>query len=122
MKKIILSPLIVVIQTTRGGYGNSDVDLTDTSESFGLPATADLMFAIISTEELEQLGQFMIKQLKNRYADPTRNKRFMIGVDRSKMKLYDLEDSAQQAITDSNIDVPVFDRGQSETWYDDLKF
>ena len=115
-------PIVSATQTTRGGYGNSDVDLTDTSESFGLPATADLMFAIISTEELEQLGQFRIKQLKNRYADPTRNKRFMIGVDRSKMKLYDLEDSAQQAITDSNIDVPVFDRGQSETRYDDLKF
>ena len=115
-------PIVSATQTTRGGYGNSDVDLTDTSESFGLPATADLMFAIISTEELEQLGQFMIKQLKNRYADPTRNKRFMIGVDLSKMKLYNLEDSAQQAITDSNIDVPVFDRGQSETRYDDLKF
>ena len=115
-------PIFSATQTTRGGYNSSDVDLTDTSESFGLPATADLMFAIISTEELEQLGQFMIKQLKNRYADPTRNKRFMIGVDRAKMKLYDLEDSAQQAITDSNIDVPVFDRGQSENKYDDLKF
>ena len=115
-------PIFSATQTTRGGYNSSDVDLTDTSESFGLPATADLMFAIISTEELEQLGQFMIKQLKNRYADPTRNKRFMIGVDRARMKLYDLEDSAQQAITDSNIDVPVFDRGQSETKYDDLKF
>ena len=115
-------PIFSATQTTRGGYNSSDVDLTDTSESFGLPATADLMFAIISTEELEQLGQFMIKQLKNRYADPTRNKRFMIGVDRARMKLYDLEDSAQQAITDSNIDVPVFDRGQSENKYDDLKF
>ena len=115
-------PIVSATQTTRGGYNSSDVDLTDTSESFGLPATADLMFAIISTEELEQLGQFMIKQLKNRYADPTRNKRFMIGVDRAKMKLYDLEDSAQQAITDSNIDVPVFDRGQSGDKYDDIKF
>ena len=115
-------PIFSATQTTRGGYNSSDVDLTDTSESFGLPATADLMFAIISTEELEQLGQFMIKQLKNRYADPTRNKRFMIGVDRAKMKLYDLEDSAQQAITDSNIDVPVFDRGQSGDRYDDIKF
>ena len=115
-------PIVSATQTTRGGYDNSDVSLTDTSESFGLPATADLMFAIISTEELEQLGQFMIKQLKNRYADPTRNKRFMIGVDRAKMKLYDLEDSAQQAITDSNIDVPVFDRGQSGDKYDDIKF
>ena len=115
-------PIFSATQTTRGGYNSSDVDLTDTSESFGLPATADLMFAIISTEELEQLGQFMIKQLKNRYADPTRNKRFMIGVDRAKMNLYDLEDSAQQAITDSNIDVPVFDRGQSGDKYDDIKF
>jgi|TARA_B100000902_G_scaffold398538_1_gene465677 replicative DNA helicase len=115
-------PIFSATQTTRGGYGNSDVDLTDTSESFGLPATADLMFAIISTEELEQLGQFMIKQLKNRYADPTRNKRFMIGVDRAKMKLFDLEDSAQQAITDSNIDVPVFDRGKQGSDYDNLKF
>ena len=115
-------PIVSATQTTRGGYGNSDVDLTDTSESFGLPATADLMFAIISTEELEQLGQFMIKQLKNRYADPTRNKRFMIGVDRSERRINKMEDSAQQAITDSNIDVPVFDRGQSETRYDDLKF
>ena len=116
-------PIVSATQTTRGGYDNSDVSLTDTSESFGLPATADLMFALISTEELEELGQFMIKQLKNRYADPTRNRRFMIGVDRSKMRLYDLEDSAQQAITDSNIDVPVFDRAKSEEKnYDNLKF
>ena len=80
------------------------------------------MFAIISTEELEQQGQFMIKQLKNRYADPTRNKRFMIGVDRARMKLFDLEDSAQQAITDSNIDVPVFDRGKQNDKFSDFKF
>ena len=80
------------------------------------------MFAIISTEELEQLGQFMIKQLKNRYADPTRNKRFMIGVDRARMKLFDLDPSAQKQLTDSNIDIPVFDRGQSEDKYDDFKF
>ena len=115
-------PIFSATQTTRGGYNSSDVDLTDTSESFGLPATADLMFAIISSEELEGLGQFMIKQLKNRYADPTRNKRFMIGVDRGKMKLFDLENSAQQALTDANVDVPVFDRGQSENRYDDIKF
>ena len=115
-------PIVSATQTTRGGYGNSDVDLTDTSESFGLPATADLMFAIISSEELEGLGQFMIKQLKNRYADPTRNKRFMIGVDRGKMKLFDLENSAQQSLTDANVEVPVFDRGQSENRYDDIKF
>ena len=115
-------PIVSATQTTRSGFNSSDIDLTDTSESFGLPATADLMFAIISTEELEQLGQFMIKQLKNRYADPTRNKRFMIGVDRARMKLYDLDPSAQKQLTDSNIDIPVFDRGQSEDKYDDFKF
>ena len=115
-------PIFSATQTTRGGYNSSDVDLTDTSESFGLPATADLMFAIISTEELEQLGQFMIKQLKNRYADPTRNKRFMIGVDRAKMKLYDLDASAQQNLTDSGIDIPVFDRGKEEDKFSDFKF
>ena len=115
-------PIVSATQTTRGGYDNSDVSLTDTSESFGLPATADLMFAIISTEELEQLGQFMIKQLKNRYADPTRNKRFMIGVDRSRMKLFDLDPSAQTQLTDANIDIPVFDSGQNEDKYDGIKF
>ena len=103
-------PIVSATQTTRGGYANSDVDLTDTSESFGLPATADLMFALISTEELEKMGQLMVKQLKNRYNDPGVNKRFMIGVDRGKMKLYDLEQSAQQDITDSGQDdLPVFD-------------
>jgi len=115
-------PIFSATQTTRGGFDNTDISLTDTSESFGLPATADLMFAIISSEELEGLGQFMIKQLKNRYADPTRNKRFMIGVDRGKMKLFDLENSAQQSLTDANVEVPVFDRGQSENRYDDIKF
>ena len=115
-------PIVSATQTTRGGYDNSDVSLTDTSESFGLPATADLMFAIISTEELEQMGQFMIKQLKNRYADPTRNKRFMIGVDRSRMKLFDLDPSAQTQLTDANIDIPVFDSGQTENKYDGFKF
>ena len=115
-------PIVSATQTTRGGFNSSDVDLTDTSESFGLPATADLMFAIISTEELEQLGQFMIKQLKNRYADPTRNKRFMIGVDRAKMKLFDLDPSAQQQLSDSNIDIPVFDRGKTDDKYSDIKF
>ena len=83
------------------GYGSSDVDLTDTSESFGLPATADLMFALISTEELEGLGQIMVKQLKNRYNDPTIFKRFIIGVDRAKMRLYDCEQKAQDDIVDS---------------------
>jgi len=94
-------PIVSATQTTRSGYGSSDVELTDTSESFGLPATADLMFALISTEELEQLGQIMVKQLKNRYNDPTINKRFVVGIDRAKMRLYDCEQSAQGNILDS---------------------
>ena len=94
-------PIISATQTTRSGYGSSDVDLTDTSESFGLPATADLMFALISTEELEGLNQIMVKQLKNRYNDPTIYKRFVIGVDRAKMRLYDCEQKAQDDILDS---------------------
>ena len=94
-------PIVSATQTTRSGYGSSDVDLTDTSESFGLPATADLMFALISTEELEGLGQIMVKQLKNRYNDPTIYKRFVVGIDRAKMRLYDCEQSAQQDIVDS---------------------
>ena len=103
-------PLVSATQTTRSGYSSTDVELTDTSESFGLPATADLMFALISTEELEDLNQIMVKQLKNRYNDPTTNKRFMIGVDRAKMKLYDVEQSAQTEIHDSGNDEPVFDK------------
>ena len=98
-------PVVSATQTTRSGYSNTDVDLTDTSESFGLPATADFMFALISTEELEQLNQLMVKQLKNRYSDPTQHKRFMIGVDRAKMRLYDLEQSAQVDIADSGIEL-----------------
>ena len=94
-------PIISATQTTRSGYGSSDVDLTDTSESFGLPATADLMFALISTEELETLNQIMVKQLKNRYNDPTIYKRFVIGIDRAKMRLYDCEQKAQDDILDS---------------------
>jgi replicative DNA helicase len=94
-------PIVSATQTTRSGYGNSDVELTDTSESFGLPATADLMFALISTEELEELGQILVKQLKNRYNDPTMHKRFVIGIDRAKMRLYDVEQSAQKDILDS---------------------
>ena len=94
-------PIVSATQTTRSGYGSSDVELTDTSESFGLPATADLMFALISTEELEQLGQIMVKQLKNRYNDPTVFKRFVVGIDRAKMKLYDVEQSAQKDISNS---------------------
>jgi len=102
-------PIVSATQTTRSGYSNSDVGLEDTSESFGLPATADFMFALISTEELEQQGQMMVKQLKNRYNDPTYHKRFVIGVNRSKMKLYDVEEN-QQTLTD---DTPLFDRSQN---------
>ena len=98
-------PIVSATQTTRSGYGSSDVDLTDTSESFGLPATADLMFALISTEELEEINQIMVKQLKNRYNDPTINKRFVVGIDRAKMRLYDVEQSAQHGITDANQDI-----------------
>ena len=104
-------PIVSATQTTRSGYSNTDVELTDTSESFGLPATADFMFALISTEELEQLNQLMVKQLKNRYNDPSSNKRFMIGVDRKKMRLYDLEMNAQVDLDDSGQDnsTPLFD-------------
>ena len=102
-------PIFSATQTTRSGYSNSDVGLEDTSESFGLPATADLMFALISTEELEKDGQIMVKQLKNRYNDPTQHKRFVIGVDRSKMRLYDVEESQQNLMDDT----PVFDKTNS---------
>jgi archaellum biogenesis ATPase FlaH len=94
-------PIMSATQTTRSGFGSSDVELTDTSESFGLPATADLMFALISTEELEGLGQILVKQLKNRYNDPTIFKRFVVGIDRAKMRLFDVEQSAQKDILDS---------------------
>ncbi len=94
-------PIVSATQTTRSGYGSSDVELTDTSESFGLPATADLMFALISTEELEELGQILVKQLKNRYNDINVYKRFVIGIDRAKMRLYDCEQSAQDDILDN---------------------
>ena len=97
-------PIVSATQTTRSGYGSSDVELTDTSESFGLPATADLMFALISTEELEDLNQIMVKQLKNRYNDPTIYKRFVIGIDRAKMRLYDCEQSAQNDLIDTKQD------------------
>ena len=98
-------PIFSATQATRSGFASSDVDLTDTSESFGLPATADLMFALISTEELEGLGQIMVKQLKNRYNDPTYNRRFVIGVDRAKMRLYDCEQAAQDDLLDSGQEV-----------------
>ena len=102
-------PVFSATQTTRSGYSNTDVGLEDTSESFGLPATADFMFALISSEELEQQGQMMVKQLKNRYNDPTFHKRFVVGVDRSKMRLFDA-DETEQTLTD---DTPVFDKSKS---------
>ena len=110
-------PVFSATQTTRSGYGNTDVELTDTSESFGLPATADFMFALISTEDLEKLGQLMVKQLKNRYNDPSLYKRFLVGVDRSKMRLYDLEEAAQRGISDSGNthDDPIMEKFTKKT-------
>jgi len=108
-------PIVSATQTTRSGYSNTDLGLEDTSESFGLPATADLMFALISTEELEELGQLMVKQLKNRYNDPTKYRRFVIGIDRSRMKLYDVEESAQSDImSDMTPDKPINKFGERE--------
>ena len=98
-------PIVSATQTTRSGYTNTDPGLEDTSESFGLPATADMMFALVTSEELESLGQIMVKQLKNRYNDPTLNKRFAIGVDRSKMRLYDIDVNAQKNIADSGQEI-----------------
>lgn len=109
-------PIISATQTTRSGYGNSDVELTDTSESFGLPATADFMFALITSEELDDLGQLMVKQLKNRYNDPSRYKRFVIGVDRSRMKLFDAESSAQDGLADAG---SVFDKTPTGQRYEE---
>jgi archaellum biogenesis ATPase FlaH len=97
-------PIWSATQVTRTGFGNSDVEITDTSESFGLPATCDLMLALISTEQLEGMNQLMVKQLKNRYNDPTSNKRFVVGIDRAKMRLYDVEDSAQSLSNDGSSD------------------
>ena len=94
-------PIVSATQTTRSGFTSSDPGLEDTSESFGLPATADFMFALISTEELQQLNQILIKQLKNRYNDPSYFKRFVVGIDRAKMKLYDVEQGAQDDLVDA---------------------
>lgn len=115
-------PIVSATQTTRTGYSSSDPGLEDTSESFGLPATADLMFALVSNEELENQGQIMVKQLKNRYNDPNKNKRFIIGIDRSRMKLFDADDSQQNLVKD----VPVYDntamhRAEKEK-FTDFKF
>ena len=97
-------------QTTRTGFGSSDVELTDTSESFGLPATADLMFALIATEEMDELDQVLVKQLKNRYNDPTELRRFVLGIDRSKMRLYDAEDSATDELISDKVEEDNEDR------------
>lgn len=110
-------PLVTATQTTRSGYGNSDVGLEDTSESFGLPATADLMFAIVSTEELEQQGLIAVKQLKNRYNDPTSHKRFVLGIDRSKMRLFDAQEDEQTLIDDT----PAFDKSEVNNRFKDFK-
>ena len=113
-------PIMSATQTTRSGFSNSDIGLEDTSESFGLPATADLMFALISNEELDELNQIAVKQLKNRYNDPTSNKRFVVGIDRAKMKLYDVEDGQQKGLADSNQESfvePVFDNTEfADDW------
>ena len=109
-------PIISATQTTRSGYTNTDLGLEDTSESFGLPATADFMFALISSEELQDLNQMMVKQLKNRYSDPSTNRKFVIGVDRPKMKLYDVEQEAQADLADDkkdDDDTPLFDRSKN---------
>jgi archaellum biogenesis ATPase FlaH len=121
-------PIVTATQTTRGGYNNSNLGLEDTSESFGLPATADFMFALITTEELEELNQIMVKQLKNRYADPNKYKRFVIGIDRSIMKLYDVEQEAQdELIEESVMDTGKFmeedrERNKPKNKYDRSKF
>ncbi|ADO98925.1 DNA primase-helicase [Prochlorococcus phage P-SSM7] len=115
-------PIISATQTTRSGYGSSDVDLTDTSESFGLPATADLMFALISTEELEGMNQIMVKQLKNRYNDPTSYKRFCIGIDRSKMRLYDIEESQKDLVDAGQPENDLVKKFTPKKTFQDLKY
>ena len=115
-------PICSATQTTRSGFASSDPNLTDTSESFGLPATADLMFALVSTEDLETLNQIMVKQLKNRYNDPTMNKRFVVGIDRAKMRLYDCEQSAQDDIVDDTDGVEYNKSEESKAKFNDFKF
>jgi len=115
-------PIISATQTTRSGFGSSDVDLTDTSESFGLPATADLMFALISTEELEGMNQIMVKQLKNRYNDTNSFKRFCIGIDRSKMKLYDIEEAQKDLVDAGQPEIDIVKKFTSKKTFQDLKY
>ncbi len=116
-------PIMSATQTTRSGFVSTDIGLEDTSESFGLPATADFMFALISNEELDELNQIAVKQLKNRYNDPTMNKRFVLGIDRAKMRLFDVDASEQTDIVDSGQveDVVVFDKTEFNNKYDDFK-
>ena len=114
-------PIVSATQTTRSGYSSSDVDITDTSESFGLPATADLMFALISSEDLEGLGQIMVKQLKNRYNDLNVNKRFVLGVDRAKMRLYDCDQTDGGQLHDSGVE-NVEDSFKNENKFEGFKF
>ena len=104
-------PILTATQVNREGYGSSDIGMENTAESFGLPATADLFLALITSEELESLNQLMVKQLKNRYNDPTQNRRFVVGVDRAKMRLYDVDQSAQEDITQEE-DRPTFDNSK----------
>ena len=117
-------PIMSATQTTRSGFASTDVDLTDTSESFGLPATADFMFALISNEELDELNQIVVKQLKNRYNDPTINKRFVLGIDRAKMRLFDVDNTQQDDLVDSGQFTKSTKAGQSQVIdkYDDFKF
>jgi len=116
-------PIVSATQTTRSGFASSDVDLTDTSESFGLPATADLMFALISTEELESINQILVKQLKNRYNDPTIHRRFIVGIDRAKMRLYDCEQKAQEDIIDNGQETEYDeDKSKFKKTFGDFKF
>ena len=110
-------PIVTATQTTRSGFTSSDPGLEDTSESFGLPATADLMFALVSSEELESLGQIMVKQLKNRYNDPGYKKRFVVGIDKSRMRLYDA-DNAEEGVVD---DTPAFDKSEVNERFKDFK-
>tara|TARA_B100000575_G_scaffold289325_1_gene290915 strand:- start:1459 stop:2163 length:705 start_codon:yes stop_codon:yes gene_type:complete len=110
-------PIVSATQTTRSGYSSSDPGLEDTSESFGLPATADLMFALVSNEELDQLGQILVKQLKNRYNDPSLHKRFVVGVDRSKMRLFDSNNATEDLVDDT----PTFDKTKFNEKFKDFK-
>ena len=115
-------PIVSATQTTRSGFGSSDVELTDTSESFGLPATADLMFALIKTDELEELGQILVKQLKNRYNDPTIFKRFVVGIDRAKMRLYDCEQMAQDDLLENKEEEYEHEESKPKKSFDGFKF